>query len=165
VNHNVLLLKLACYGVVDNSLVLFARYLLFRRQRVYLQGLTSELGVIHAGVPQGSILHPLLFSLCMNDLPSIVEGCQLNMYCDYMELHYSSSDLLWAQRGLQSDLESAEFWLQTNQLSLNVGKSHVMLIGSRQKLRHSDICDEISGRQLSRVKSIKYLGIYMLMKI
>jgi len=96
----------------------------------------------------------------MNDLPSVVEGCQLNMYCDDMELHYSRSDLLLAQRGLQSDLGS-DFWLWTNQLSLNVGKSHVILIDSRQKLRDSDICVEISGRQLSQVKYIKYLGIYI----
>ena len=70
----------------------------------------------------------------MNDLPSVVHGCQLNMYADDMELHCSNSDLLLAQHGLQNDLNSIEFWLRTNQLSLNVGKSHVMLIGSRQKL-------------------------------
>ena len=51
------------------------------------------------------------------------------MYCDDMELHYSIGDLLLAQRGLQSDLDSADLRLRTNQLSLNV-RSHVMLIGS-----------------------------------
>ena len=50
------------------------------------------------------------------------------MYCDDVELHYSSGD--WSQHGLKSDLDSADFWLRTNQLSLNVGKSRVMLIGS-----------------------------------
>ena len=66
-----------------------------------------------------------------------------------------------AQHGLQNDLDSIEFWLRTNQLSLNVGKSHVMLIGSRQKLRDSDLCVSINGRQLSRVPSLKYLGVYI----
>ena len=75
----------------------------------------------------------------MNDLPSVVHGCQFNMYADDMELFYSKGDLFSAQRGLQSDLDSIEFWLRTNQLSLNVGKCHVMLIGSRQKLRDSDL--------------------------
>jgi len=78
--------------------VWFASYLLCRQQRVCLQGLTSELGVIPAGVPQGSIL---IVTIYVNDLPSVVEGCQLNVYCDDMELHYSSSDLLLAQHGLQ----------------------------------------------------------------
>ena len=112
-------------------------------------------------VPQGSILGPLLFSIYMNDLPSVVHGCQLNMYADDMELHCSNSDLLLAQHGLQNDLDSIELWLRTNQLSLNVGKSHVMLIGSRQKLRDSDLCVSINGRQLSRVPSRKYLGVYI----
>ena len=63
VNHDVLLSKLACYGVVDNSQVWLASYLSCRRQRVCLQGLTSEWGVIHAGVSQRSILGPLLLSI------------------------------------------------------------------------------------------------------
>ena len=133
VNHDVLLSKLACYGVVDNSLVWFASYLSCRWQRVCLQGLTSEWGAIHPGVlfPRDPfwVLYCSVYEY-MNYLPSVVEGCQMNMYCDDMELHYSSSDLLLTQRGLQSDLDSADFWLQTNQLNFYVGKSHVMLIGS-----------------------------------
>ena len=81
-------------------------------------------------VSQGSILGPLLFSIYMNDLPSVIRGYQLNMYADDMELHCSNSDLLLAQHCLQNDLNSIDFWLQTNQLSLNVGKSHIMLISS-----------------------------------
>ena len=161
VNHDILLSKLACYGVLDDSLVWFASYLSCRRQRVRLQGLFSTWGMVHAGVPQGSILGPLLLSICMNDLPSVVRGCQLNMYADDMELHCSNSDLFSAQHGLQTDLDSIEFWLRTNQLSLNVGKSHITLIGSRQKLRDSDLCVSINGRQLSRVPSLKYLGVYI----
>ena len=52
-------------------------------------------------------------------------------------------------------------WLWTNQLSFNVGKSHVMLIGSRHKLWNSDLCVFINGRQLSQVPSLKYLSVYI----
>ena len=149
VNHDILLSKLACYGVMDNSLMWFASYLSGHRQRVTLRGSFSDWGMIRAGVPQGSILGPLLFSIYMNDLPSVVRGCQLNMYADDTELHCSSGDLFSAQHGLQCDLDSIEFWLRTNQLSLNVGKSHVMLIGSRQKLRNSDLCVTVNDRQLT----------------
>ena len=90
----------------------------------------------------------------MNDLPSVVRGCQLNMYADDMELHCSSGDLFSAQRGLQCD--SIEFWLRTNQLSLNVGKSHVMLIGSRQKLRNSDLCVIVNDRHAAFSGTISY---------
>ena len=58
-------------------------------------------------------------------------------------------------------MDSVDFWLRTNQLSLSVGKSHVMLIGFRQKLRDSDLCINISGKQLSRVPFLKYLGVYI----
>ena len=138
-----------------------ANYLSSRRQRVCFQGSVSNWGTVHAGVPQGSILCPLLFSIYMNDLPSVVHGSQLNMHCDDMELHCSSGDLLSAQCGLQSDMDSVDFWLRTNQLSLSVGKSHVMLIGSRQKLRDGDLCINISRKQLSRVLLLKYLGVYI----
>ena len=161
VNHDILLSKLACYGVMDNSLGWFASYLSGHRQRVNLQGSFSDWGMIRAGVPQGSILGPLLFRIYMNDLPSVARGCQLNMYADDMELHCSSGDLFSAQCGLQCDLDSVKFWLRTNQLSLNVGKSHVMLIGSRQKLRNSDLCVVVNDRQLSRVPSVKYLWLYV----
>ena len=97
----------------------------------------------------------------MNDLPSVVQGSQLNMYCDDMELHCSSGDLFSEKCGLQSDMDSVDFWLPTNQLSLSVGKSHVMLIGSRQKLRDSDLCINISRKQLCRVLFLKYLGVYI----
>jgi len=161
VNHDILLSKLAYYGVVGDSLVWFASYLSRRWQRVCFQGVASEWGVVHVGVPQGSILGPLLFSIYMNDLPSVTQDCQLNMYCDDMELHYSSGDLLLAQSGLQSDLDSVDFWLRTNRLCLSVKKSSVMLIGSRQKLRDSVLCIKIDGKQLSQVPALKYLGVYI----
>ena len=109
--------------------------------------------------PRGQfILGPLLFSIYMNDLPSVVHGCQLKIYADDMKLHCSSRDLFSAQRDLQTDLDSIEFWLRTNQLSL---MCHVMLIGSRQKLWDRDLCININGRQLSQVPSFKYLGVYI----
>ena len=105
VNHDILLSKLVCYGVLDDSLVWFASYLSCRRQRVRLQGLFSTWGMVCAGVPQGSILGPLLFSiiLYMNDLPSVVHGCQLNMHADDMKLHCFNSDLFSTQHGLHSE--------------------------------------------------------------
>ena len=78
-----------------------------------------------------------------------------------MELHCSNADLSAAQYDLQNDLDSIQLWLQTNWLSLNVGKSHVMLIGSRQKLQNHELHITIGSTQLSRVPFLRYLGIYI----
>jgi len=88
VNHNILLSKLACFGVLENSLVWFTSYLLCRREQVCLQEKSSMWGEIHVGVPQGSILGPLLFSIYINDLYNAIKI--LNLYADDMELHCSN---------------------------------------------------------------------------
>ena len=155
VNHNILLSKLACYGVTGGSLVWFASYLSSRMQSVRLWGSSSGWGLVCAGVPQGSILGPLLFSVYVNDLLTVTQDCQLNMYADDMEIHCSNADLSVAQHCLQSDLDSVQLWLRANLLSLNVRKSHAMLIGSRQKLQDHDLCIFVGGVQLSRVPFLK----------
>ena len=114
VNHDILLSKLACYGVMDDSLVWFASYLSSRMQKVCLQGSSSSWGLVRAGVPQGSILGPLLFSRYVNDLLAVVHNCRLNMYADDMEIHCSNADLSVARYDLQNDLNSIHLWLQTN---------------------------------------------------
>ena len=73
-------------------------YLSSRMQRVCLQGSSSSWGLVHAGMPQGSILGLLLFSIYVNDLPAaVVHRCQLNMYVDDMEIHCNNADLSAAQ--------------------------------------------------------------------
>ena len=161
VNHDILLSKLTCYGVLERSLTWFASYLSCRQQRVCLQGSSSDWGVIHVGVPQGSILGLLLFSIYVNDLPSVVKTCDFNLYADDMEMHCSNVNLSCAEHDLQDDLNSVYSWLCINLLSLNVPKSNVMLVGSRQKLQNRDLKVTIDERPLSRVSSFKYLGLFI----
>jgi len=130
VNHDKLLSKLACYGILEHSLVRFTSYLSCRRQQVCLQGVSSMWGEIHIGVPQGSILGPLLFSIYINDLHNIVKVCELNLYADDMELHCSNDDLS-------------------------------SVYSSCQKLRGNDLHVTVDGKQLSRVSSVKYLGLHL----
>ena len=108
VNHDILLSKLACDGVLEHSLVWFASYLSCRQQKVCVQGLSSAWGEVHVGVPQGSILSPLLFSIYMNDIPNVVQICELNLYADDMEMRCSNADLSCAEHDLQRDLHSVQ---------------------------------------------------------
>ena len=147
--------------MLERSLTWFASYLSCRQQRVCLQGSSSDWGVIRVGVPQGSILGPLLFIIYVNDLPSVIKTCDFNLYADDMEMHCSNVNLSCAEHDLQDDLNSVYSWLCINLLSLNVPKSNVMLVGSRQKLQNCDLKVTIDERPLSRVSSFKYLGLFI----
>ena len=69
-----------------------------------MQGLSSIWGEVHVGVPQGSILGPLLFSIYMNNLPNVIQNCELNLYANDMETHCSNINLSCAKHDLQEDL-------------------------------------------------------------
>ena len=121
----------------------------------------SEWGVVSVGVPQGSILGPLLFSIYVNDLPTVVRHSQLNMFADDTELHLSGRDLSSVQQVFQCDLDAIQAWLCVNRLQLNVSKSVVMLIGTRQRTNHRNVSVHINGQVLTQVPHTKYLGVFI----
>ena len=121
----------------------------------------SEWGTVSVGVPQGSILGPLLFSVYVNDLPTVVSYSQMNMYADDTELHLCGHDLISVQRDIQCDLDAIWAWLCVNRLQLSVSKSVVMLIGTRQKINHHNVTVRISGQALTQVPHTKYLGVFI----
>ena len=84
------------------------------------------------GVPQGSILGPLLFALYSNDLPNVVKYFILDLYADH-------SDLGVVETCLQSDLDDVAHWLCSSRLCLNVVKSNSMVIGSRQRIANKTL--------------------------
>ena len=88
--HTLLLEKLARYGFRGDSLLWFQSYLSGRKQRVVIGGEASEWTDVSAGVPQGSILGPLLFSVFVNDLPSALHECKVMMYSMQMTPQYTT---------------------------------------------------------------------------
>ena len=114
-------------------------YLAQRQQRVLFQSRMSKWAAVSVGVPQGSILGPLHFALHVNDLPSAVSHCLLDLYADDAKLQYSDSDLQMVENILQSDLTALATWLGSSRLCLNVDKSNCMLIGSHQRVLHQTL--------------------------
>ena len=121
-------------------------------------GIIINWGEIHVGVPQGSILGPLLFSVYMNDLPTVTKELWIKFVCWW---HCHNIDLSCAEHGLQEDLNFVYSWLCVNLLSLSIKKSNAMLVGSRQKLQNHDFNVTVDGKPLSHVSSFKYLGLYI----
>ena len=93
VNHKILLQKLEHYGIRGTILKWFESYLSDRKQYVFYNGVSSEMKSITCGVPQGSVLGPLLFLLYINDLPNISTKLQFYLFADDTNIYYESDNL------------------------------------------------------------------------
>ena len=118
VDHGLLLDKLTTVGVSGPEHQWFADYLRNRTQVVEFHGVTSNPEGVSIGVPQGSILGPLLFILHVNDLPEAVSECSILMYADDTVLFYSSSQVSTIELKLNEELLKIERWLFSNSLFL-----------------------------------------------
>ena len=87
------------------------------------------------GVPQGSGLGPLLFLIYINDLPRAVQYSSMSMFADDMCLYHQSSNISLLNEAINEDLTHVDNWLKGNKLSLNVMKTHSMLISTKPKVK------------------------------
>ena len=119
VNHQLLISKLKNrFGITGKLLAWFESYLLNRKQRVTVDGPTSMERAVLSGVPQGSILGPILFLLYVNDLPAVVKQSQIASFADDTKLFKSIQSPLDTQL-LQEDLSSLERWSISSGLKFN----------------------------------------------
>ena len=93
VNHKILIRKLEHYGIRGSILKWFESYLTDRKQYVFFNGVSSDTKLITCGVPQGSVLGPLLFLLYINDLPNISDKLNFFLFADDTNIYYESKDL------------------------------------------------------------------------
>ena len=135
VDHSILLAKLSFLGLTPNAVQWFQSYLSHRKQHTsYGKEISGPLPVTY-GVPQGSILGPLLFLVYINDLPTAVNHCSVSLYADDTVLYCYASNIKDLENALNEDLSRTALWLHRNKLTLNIEKTKSMLIGSDCKLR------------------------------
>ena len=161
VNHKILIQKLDYYGVKGSTLALFENYLSNRVQVVEVNGKISDKGVIKHGVPQGSILGPLLFLLYINDISNSSDILKFFLFADDTTVFYSadpSDDR--TEQILNTELEKVSSWLAANKLSLNVKKSNFLHFhyGRSQK---KELEIKINGTLVEEKESTKYLGVFI----
>ena len=121
----------------------FASYLSNRKQYVLVNGHTSDKLQVTHGVPQGSVLGPLLFLIFINDLPNVSKFLQFYLFADDTNIYYESSDLFNIQKILNRELRKVWKWLEANRLALNIEKINFVLFHSSQrKLTQLNYCPE-----------------------
>ena len=133
-DHEILLLKLKSIGLNSESVLWYKSYLSNRMQFVEVNGERSALGSVTCGVPQGSILGPLLFLIYVNDMPSEVK-CDLYLYADDSALMVSDQQINVIESKPGDNLLALSIRLEENKLSLHLRKTESILFGSKNKLK------------------------------
>ena len=165
IDHNILLDKLKFYGISQIELKWFHSYLTDRYQQCQINGFLCKKGKIISGVPQRSILGPLLFLIYINDLPNCLKSTIPCLYADDTQIFTSSHDTAKIADSLNSDLENITDWLTVNKLQSHPNKTKMMVIASRYNLnlKVSDFRSNIriNNKVVLSVFSQKCLGIYL----
>ena len=161
-NHDILLKKLEYYGIRGITLAWFRSYLMDRQQYVYLNGASSVLGKVNCGVPQGSVLGPLLFIIYINDIIQCSDVLKLILFADDTNLFYHNSDICQLEYVVNNELEKLFTWFRANKLSLNALKTNFMIFGSKLIHRNNDELKCIlDGNILERVPVTKFVGVLL----
>ena len=160
VDHGTLLLKLEHNGVRGSALKWFKSYLSDRQQYVTYNGVSSQLKNINCGVPQGSVLGPLLFLLYITDLSNVCKCTMPLFFADDTNLFINGSNINELESLLNSELAEIAKWLKVNKLSLNINKTHYMIFATKRKIIPGIVIN-IEGHIINEVDSTKFLGIYL----
>ena len=159
VDHQILLAKLNHYGIRGVSNDWFKSYLSNRNQYVSINGYESGLAAINCGVPQGSVLGPLLFLLYINDLNQAIKFCKVHHFADDTNLLCLSNSIKKLSKLVNADLKHLLNWLNANKISLNVKKTEMIIFKSKQKKLEGDLKIKLCGKRLYPTESVKYLGV------
>lgn len=168
VNHDLLLDKLRTNFFFDDSAIkLLKSYLTDRYQTVLIDGYMSDYMRVRNGVPQGSVLGPLLFSMFINDLPEVVKYCIYHLFADDVQLYYHHDwyDLSGGVKLVNKDLIEIQRWAQVNRFILNTNKSKAMIISETEiNVLDNTLVENpivLNSEQIKYVKTVKSLGLLL----
>lgn len=165
VDHHILLSRLKLnFGISGSALSLLTSYLSDRSQSVVIDSSLSESITVTRGVPQGSVLGPLLFSLYTTPLTYLLKdsGLSFHLYADDTQIYISfkACDSVAALSILSNTLDSIYHWLSRNRLFLNPSKTEFLLVGSTQQCAKLNLkCLSFSGYNINASDSVRNLGV------
>ena len=164
VDHRILLNKLEIYGIKDDALSWFDTYLTNRKQQVSINNCQSDFQQISYGVPQGSILGPLLFLLFINDLPLYTNNVFTDLYADDTTVYDIQDSMEQIESNLQLALNGLQIWCKSNGMILNSSKTKVMFVTTNQKrkrLNRQNLDLNFQNEPLNMISSDKILGVFV----
>ena len=154
--HDLLIAKLNAYGLEYDSLKLIYNYLTNRKQRCKVGSALSSWDEIKDGVPQGSVLGPLLFNIFINDLFFEIKESSICNWADDQTLYSYGHTLNESIYKLENDMSNTLRWFKSNRMVANPEKFQVMFLGTRKKI---DLCIDINGKTSRTTSSVILLGI------
>ena len=161
VNHQILLNKLEHYGIRGTALAWFSSYLSNRSQYVSVNGCNSSHLNVTCGVPQGSVLGPLLFLIYINDLPNSSSKLSFYLFADDTNIYFESDSIKHLQKVVNKELRHVKKWLDANKLALNVDKTNFVIFHSAQNYLNESINIKIGNQHVKQAKYVKFLGLLL----
>lgn len=159
VDHGILLSKMFLYGLRGKLFHIIKSYLTNRLQCVEYLNTKSATLEVEIGVPQGSILGPLLFILYINDFPKICSLSTCFLYADDTAIFFEAENEQQLQQAIDREIPVICHWFRTNKLSLNANKTYCQIYNHTASRINIDVC--IDGTKIDFVDSVKYLGMYI----
>ena len=159
-NHNILLEKLCYYGIRGLPLEWFKSYLSGREQIVSYKNTNSDPALVTTGVPQGSVLGPLLFIIYANDLYASIKHCKIISFADDTTVFLSGVDQLQLINKMEIDLGILADWYIANRLCLNSNKTKSLMFRNKSIPLQCNLTSlKVHGSDISLVDETKFLGI------
>ena len=159
INHTILLNKLQSIGFDDTSIELISSYLSNRQQIVNVNGVYSDWLNVVRGVPQGTVLGPLLFNIYVNEL-SQSTNCRITQYADDTCIFVSGKDVSLICDQLAGGINVVIDFLEEHELMINVQKTKFLILGSKANINHArGISIQVRGTKIVQSDSAKYLGV------
>lgn len=164
INHSLLYAKLKYYGFSNSAARFIISYLTDRKQKVHIDDLVSSTQDVTSGVPQGSILGPLLFIVYTNELFNSVKNCQIQAYADDTQVYLSFrlDQVQDAEDNINFDLDNISKLAALHNLKLNPNKSYLMVFGNNNLRKYllENFNIKIDNKKLEIVNTIKNLRVH-----
>ena len=163
ISHTLILHKLSKLGIGESCLKWIKSYLNDRKQRTKFKSYLSSEETVESGIPQGSIIGPLLFICFTNDLAEEFTDCKMVSYADDTQLIVDAENMHQLKEKIEKVIKTAQKWYEANSMKNNIGKTEILILNSGKGKKHLKIkvIDEGEPVTIETMDSIKILGVVL----